>query len=492
MNFMRSCGILMPISSLPSKFGIGTLGEEAYSFVDFLKNAGQKYWQILPIGPTSYGDSPYQSFSTFAGNPYFINPDILIKNGYLDKNDIADIDFGSEGDIDYALLYSERKKLFSKVQKHFVKKLPRNFETFCKGNAYWLDKYALFMAIKDSRSGQAFTDWPVELVQGSAAAVDEQKEKLKNEIFGYKMLQYIFFEQWFALKKYANDNGIKIIGDLPIYVAADSADVWGEPEQFLLDTDKKPTVVAGCPPDAFCEDGQLWGNPVYDWEYMKEDGYSWWLRRLSFSLGICDVIRIDHFRGFEGYYCVPFGAENAMDGEWRKGPSLEFWNCVKEKLNEVNVIAEDLGYLTDDVRNLVKNSGFAGMKVLQFAFDSGMDNEYLPHNHKENNVVYVGTHDNDTLLGFCQNAKEHEICFAMEYFSSKKDELPEAILKAALESPAVLCILTMQDIIGLGSEARINTPSTLGGNWTWRAKSHQITPLLAKKLYNITKEAKRT
>lgn len=492
MKFMRSCGILMPVSSLPSKFGIGTLGKEAYCFVDFLKNAGQKYWQILPIGPTSYGDSPYQSFSTFAGNPYFIDFDILIKQGLLKKQDLSDIDFGSGEGVDYALLYTERKKAFSKIQKYFSQKTPEGFESFCQENSFWLDDYALFMAIKDSRSGQAFTDWPIELVKGDADALNEQKQKLKNEIFGYKMQQFLFFEQWFALKAYANQNGVKIIGDLPIYVAADSADVWGNPEQFSLDDDKKPKEVAGCPPDAFAEDGQLWGNPVYNWDYMKEEGYTWWLNRLSFALKTCDVVRIDHFRGFEAYYCIPYGAQTAKEGVWRQGPSLDFWSKVKEKLGEVAIIAEDLGFLTHEVRELVKNSGFPSMKVLQFAFDSGEDNEYLPHNHIENNVVYVGTHDNDTLMGWLSTAKDYEKAFAINYLACEgEQELPQKIIEAALKSKANLCILMMQDILGLGSEARINTPAVLGGNWHWRLKNRCINKSLAKKLYKITKDAER-
>ncbi len=485
----RSSGVLMPISSLWGDTGIGTLGEVAYRFVDFLHSAGQKYWQILPICPTSFGDSPYQSFSTFAGNPYFIDLYAVAKEGYISKSDIESVKWCKrQNEIDYGLLYIERHKLFSKLQENFLLNTPEDFNSFCAENAFWLENYALFMAIKDAHDGRPFEEWEETIRKGHPEAISTWVQKCSGRIQYYKMLQYFFFKQWYSLKEYANERGVKIIGDLPIYVAGDSADVWSCPEQFYLDSDLRPVEVAGCPPDAFSEDGQLWGNPVYDWEYMKSTDYSWWKKRIEMSLKTYDVIRIDHFRGFDSYYCIPFGADNAKEGVWRKGPAMDLFNSIKKDMGDLPIIAEDLGFLTDSVRKLLSDSGFPGMKVLQFAFDSREESDYLPHRYKENSVVYTGTHDNDTIKGWVNTAAPKDVEYALQYLRAESAEaLPKEMMLAALSSVSNLCILTMQDIIGLGSEARINTPSTVGENWKWRATEEQITSASAKKLLYYTK-----
>lgn len=485
----RSSGVLMPISALWGDTGIGTLGDSAYRFVDFLKSAGQKYWQILPICPTSFGDSPYQSFSTFAGNPYFIDLHLVAKEGYISEEDIAEVEWcQSESEIDYSLLYIERHKLFLTLQESFIKNTPEDFNSFCAENSFWLEDYALFMAIKDAHDGRPFEDWEEDIRKRQPEAVSCWVQKCSGRIQYYKMLQYFFFKQWYDLKEYANGKGIKIIGDLPIYVAGDSADVWSGPEQFYLDAELRPIEVAGCPPDAFSEDGQLWGNPVYDWDYMKETNYAWWKKRLETSLKIYDVIRIDHFRGFDSYYCIPYGAESAKEGVWRNGPGMDLFGSIKESMGELPIIAEDLGFLTDSVRRLLSDSGFPGMKVLQFAFDSREESDYLPHRYEKNTVVYTGTHDNDTIKGWVNTAAPDDVEYAVKYLRAETPKkLPKDMMLAALSCVSDLCILTMQDILGLGSEARMNTPSTVGENWKWRAVASQITDASAEFLRYYTK-----
>lgn len=477
MNTQRTSGVLMPISSLPGNTGIGTLGKHAYNFVDYLKNTSQTHWQILPICPTSYGDSPYQSFSTFAGNPYFIDLETVAEEGFLSKSDYEGINWSdSETSIDYGLLYIERHKLFEKLQSNFEKNIPADFNSFCEENAFWLDNYALFMAVKDAHGGISFDEWEEDIRRHLPTAVRVWKKKCARRMQYYKMLQYFFFKQWYALKEYANKNGIKIIGDLPIYVSADSADVWSQPKQFHLDSKLKPVEVAGCPPDAFSADGQLWGNPVYNWKYMRRTKYRWWKKRLEMSLKIYDIIRIDHFRGFDSYYCIPYGSKNAKAGVWRKGPGMHLFNSIKKSLGDLPIIAEDLGFLTDSVRQLLKDSGFPGMKVLQFAFDSREESDYLPHRYEKNSVVYTGTHDNDTIKGWVEDADEKDIEYAVKYLRARdKKVLPKQMMITALACVSDICILTMQDIIGLGSEARMNVPSTVGNNWKWRALETQIT-----------------
>lgn len=471
---MRTSGVLMHISSLPGNYGIGTFGENAYSFVDLLYESGQTYWQILPLCPTSYGDSPYQSFSTFAGNPYFIDLETLEKQGYLKADEYKDIVWGEdESEVDYGKLYTERHKVFKKVQKHFFENLPSDYNEFCIKNAFWLDDFALFMAIKDSYNGKSSQEWDDDIRRREKKALQECKEKQAVRISYYKMLQYLFFEQWHKLKSYANKKGIKFIGDLPIYVALDSSDVWSSPDQFMLDDDMRPIEVAGCPPDAFSKDGQLWGNPLYNWDFMKNDNYSWWVKRLEECLKLYDIVRIDHFRGFDSYYCIPGESNTAKIGVWRKGPGMDLFRTFKAALGKVPIIAEDLGFLTPSVKRLLKQSTFPGMKILQFAFDSKEESDYLPHNYTHNCVVYTGTHDNDTVLGWQKSAKRADVRFAKKYMNCRR-EFNWAMNITALSSVADTAILTMQDIIGLGSEARMNIPSTVGGNWKWRVLESQL------------------
>ena len=484
---MRASGILLPVSSLPGKYGIGCFSKEAYDFVDVLEKANQKYWQILPIGPTSYGDSPYQSFSTFAGNPYFISLEKLIEEELLTEEECNSVDFGENNEyIDYEKLYNGRFNLLKKAYKRSNPE-DEGFKKFVEENGFWIEDYAMFMAIKAEHNGESFELWEDEIRVRKPEAMERYREKFKDEILFYKFIQFKFYEQWFKLKEYANDKGIKIIGDIPIYVAYDSADVWANPELFQMDEEVKPISVAGCPPDAFSADGQLWGNPVYKWDYHKQTGYTWWIRRIENSTKLYDVIRIDHFRGFDEYYAIPAGSKNAVVGKWEKGPGMDLFDVVKEKLGKISIIAEDLGYITDSVRQLVKDSNFPNMKVLEFAFDardSYEPCEYLPFTYYNNCVVYTGTHDNDTVMGWMKTAPKASVKFATEYLNLTEEEgYNWGMMRAAWSSVADMAIVPMQDLIGLGSEARINIPSTLGENWKWRALEGQITKDLAKKLY---------
>ena len=481
MEFTRASGVLMHIASLPSDNGIGNLGKEAYRFVDFLKDTNQTYWQILPICPTSFGDSPYQSFSTFAGNPYFIDLETLCEQGYLKEEDYKDINWGEDiENVDYSIIYYKRNEVFNKLYTNFSKNIPSDFSDFCEENDFWLKDFALFMAVKDSFGGVKYTEWDDGIRKREKSDLCYYEEKCKDRIEYYKMLQYFFFKQWYALKNYANESGIKIIGDLPIYVAEDSADVWSNPKCFKLDKDLKPIEVAGCPPDAFSSDGQLWGNPVYNWHYMKQTGYEWWIKRLQMSFKIYDVVRIDHFRGFEAYYCIKYGEKTAKKGKWRKGPDIAFWKFVKQKLGDLPVIAEDLGFLTPKVHKLLAKSGFPGMKVLQFAFDSREDNNYLPHNYTKNCVVYTGTHDNPTVVGWLRCTPQKTLNRAMDYLGVERiSSLPQAMIKATLASNCDTAIIPMADWLKLGASGRINTPSTAHGNWTFRIGVDCLTAELA-------------
>ncbi len=484
---MRASGVLMPVFSLSSDYGIGTFGKEAYNFVDFLKKAGQSYWQILPINPTNYGDSPYQSFSSAAGNPYFIDLKMLEEDGLLEKSDYAGVDFGrDESKVDYEKLYNNRLPVLRKAYNRF--KENGDYKEFCKENSFWLDDYALFMAIKDNNGSKSFLCWDDSLRFGSKVALEKAKAEYSNDIGFYKVINYLFYKQWNALKKYANENGIKIIGDMPMYVALDSADVWGQPEQFLLNSDLTPVSVAGCPPDAFSDEGQLWGNPLYNWDKMEQDGYSWWKQRMAVALKTYDIIRIDHFRGFESFYSVPFGSENAIKGKWVKGPGMKLFDSLKKHFGTLPIIAEDLGFLTEEVHSLLSDSGFPGMKVLQFAFDSREESDYLPHNYIKNCVVYTGTHDNDTINGWSKTAPKRDVEFAEKYMHLDKNEgLNWCMMRTALMSVADTCILMMPDLMGAGSEARINTPGTLGENWRWRITKGCVNDWLAGILYENTK-----
>ena len=482
---MRSAGILMPITALPSPYGIGTLGRCAREFIQFLKRGGQTYWQILPIGPTSYGDSPYQSFSSFAGNPYLIDLDDLCEAGLLEKGDYADLFWGNDPQrIDYALLYQTR---FAVLQKA-VDRLGRTaeLEQFCQTESYWLDDYALFMALKDYHGGIAWHRWPQPLQQRQSEAMAHARQMLAPQIHFWKAVQFLFFRQWQRFKAYANDNKIQIIGDLPIYVAGDSADVWANPEQFQLDETLRPIEVSGCPPDGFSADGQLWGNPLFDWDRMKTEGYAWWLRRIRYQLQIFDVLRIDHFRGFDAYYAIPAGDETARNGRWRTGPGIDFFRQVERELGKVNIIAEDLGFLTPSVYQLLQDTGFPGMKVLEFAFDTrDTGSGYLPHCYTPHCVAYTGTHDNDTIVGWMHTAPQPDVQRAKDYLRlSEQEGYHWGMMRSAWASVADLAIMQLQDLNGLGSEARINTPSTVGNNWVWRCKPYNYSDTMADRLHH--------
>ncbi|MBQ3074192.1 MAG: 4-alpha-glucanotransferase [Ruminococcus sp.] len=486
----RCAGILMPITSLPSPYGIGTIGKEAYKFADFLKESGQKIWQILPVGPTSYGDSPYQSFSTYAGNPYMIDLDMLCEEGLLTKEDIEKYNFGTNpGYVDYEQVYNSRFEVLRIAYENFKalgKDAPETkaFSSFKRRNCKWLKNYALYMAVKKSFGMKAWTEWEDEAIRlREEKAVARYTRKFSDEIGFWSFLQFKFYEQWEKFRAYVNSLGIKILGDMPIYVAMDSADTWANPEVFWLDEQRNPVCVAGCPPDYFSATGQLWGNPLYNWEYLKETGYAWWFQRIKAADALFDITRIDHFRAFDSYYAIPFPAENAIGGSWMEGPGIEFFNLMREALGDIEIVAEDLGTLTPGVIQLLKDSGYPGMKVLEFAFDSGEENDYLPHKYPENCVVYSGTHDNDTLMGWMSQAKESDINYARSYCHISDEEgFNWGIIRTAYESRANFAIIQMQDILGLGSEARINTPSTLGGNWEWRIDKGALTNELAAKL----------
>lgn len=488
-KYMRTSGILMHISSLPSKYGIGTMGREARKFVDFLEEAGQTYWQILPICPTSYGDSPYQSFSSFAGNPYFIDLELLCKDKLLTEKECKSYSWGNKKtEVDYGILYENRYALLKKAYARFFKKEPKDYKAFYEKEQEWLDDYALFMALKDANGGVEWSKWKKDLRFRKEAAIQAARKEYAKEIDFYKMLQYLFYKQWNSLKKYANKKGIQIIGDVPIYVAGDSADVWANPGQFYLDEKLNPIEVAGCPPDAFSDDGQLWGNPLFRWDVMKKDGYRWWMKRIAAMSKLYDIVRIDHFRGFDSYYAIPAQDTTARNGQWKEGPGMDLFRTMEAELGKLNIIVEDLGYLTPSVLKLVKDSGFPGMKLIQFAFDTREESDYLPHNYQKHSVVYTGTHDNDTILGWMKSAPRESVQFAKKYFNLTKEEgYNWGMMRGAWASVSDMAIVPMQDILGLDGKARMNTPSTLGCNWKWRAKKGQITPELAQKISGYMK-----
>lgn len=478
----------MPIFSLSSNYGIGTLGKEAYNFVDFLNKAGQTYWQILPVGVTSFGDSPYQSFSSYAGNPYFIDLDLLIDEGLLKKEEVTALQWGKDPlKVDYEIMYQNRYKILKVVYSRFITDIPKDFYKFQKENEFWLQDFALFCALKDYHNGASFDLWDNGFRLRKKESLESAKAELSDKIMFYKTIQYFFFKQWNSLKSYANKKGVYIIGDIPIYVAYDSADVWSAPNEFLLDSDLKPKAVAGCPPDAFSEDGQLWGNPLYNWDYMEQNGFSWWLRRIGFATKLYDVVRIDHFRAFSAFFSIPYGALNAKNGKWVKGPDKKLFTAINNALGKLNIIAEDLGTIDDDVRDLLKFTGFPGMKVLQFAFDPERESSYLPHNISKNCVVYTGTHDNDTAMGYIENASEEEADFIRKYLRiSEDDSFNWEFIKAAMATPADTVILQMQDFLGLDNSARINKPSTTEGNWQWRIGKGCVNEWLAQIIYDNT------
>lgn len=503
----RSSGILMPVFSLPGKYGIGTLGSEAYDFVDFLRKAGQRYWQVLPVCQTTYGDSPYQSPSAFAGNPLFIDPEFLYQEGLLNKDDLKEEKEGwNESRIDYVSLSEKRFKLLKKAFDHFKDR--KNLKLFARKNS-WVNRYALFMSIKDSFHKTPWTKWPASLRKHDKKALLKEEARLKDEIDFYIFIQLKFFDEWNRLKKYANLHGVSIIGDIPFYVALDSVDVWENQSLFKLKANGEAKFVAGTPPDYFSKTGQLWGNPVYDWKTMKEDGYLWWMSRIKASLRFYDSLRIDHFRGIESYYEIPGCDKTAENGKWKKGPGTDFIDTLKKTVKNADIIAEDLGFLTPKVMKLLNYSTFPGMKILEFAFDSGPLNPYLPHKYPENCVVYTGTHDNDTALGWLKKADRKTLEFAGKYlglpeeyldFISKNHLTSESLLnekkvcefcvlnliRAAFMSKAKRAIIPMQDWLFMDNDARINTPSTIGNNWNFRLKKSYFTKELAGRIKNMT------
>lgn len=490
---MRASGILLPISSLPSKYGIGSFDRSAFDFVDTLVKAGQSIWQILPMGPTGYGDSPYQSFSTFAGNPYFISLEELVREGYLTQEDLDKSGLEDEGKyVNYERLYEKRFPILRRAYKNSGIRENSEFQEFVEKNEEWLPDYALFMAIKDSKGGQSFLEWEDEIKRRDPKAMARYEADYEEDVSFYMFLQYEFNRQWVQLKTYANAKGVQIIGDIPIYVALDSADTWSHPELFQFTEDLTPKAVAGCPPDAFSETGQLWGNPLYDWNYHEETGFAWWLKRLENCFQWYDMVRIDHFRGFDEYYAIPFGEPTAVNGQWEKGPGIRLFEAMKETLGEKNIIAEDLGFLTDSVRALLKDTGYPGMKVLQFAFDSREESDYMPHNYDANCVVYTGTHDNQTTFSWWDEMAEGDRDVALRYlnlpgrFVTKK-KLTWQLIVLAQRSVAKLCIIPAQDYLCLPSTARINTPSTLGFNWQWRMKKDAFSDKLCERIAAMTK-----
>lgn len=487
--FTRGAGILLPVSSLPSPYGIGTLGEEARRFIDQLARAGQSYWQMLPVGPVSYGDSPYQSFSAFAGNPYYIDLDELIGEGLLTAAEVEAVPWGDDpARVDYALLYAGRLPLLRMACARSPHDGRREYRRFCRDNAGWLDDYALFMALKTHFDGREWLAWDEDIRLHRPEAVARYTADLAEEIAFWRFVQYRFYRQWDALKAYAGGRGIRLIGDIPIYVALDSADVWANRALFELDVSGHPRHVAGVPPDLFSATGQRWGNPLYDWTAMEADGFRWWEARLRACARLYDVIRIDHFIGIARYYAIPASCDTAMEGAWRPGPGKRLTSVISRAAGEARILAEDLGVLHRSVKALLRQTGYPGMKVLLFAFGGGADNPHLPHNYDRNTFVYGGTHDNETIAGYCRARTKRELRPLLRYLHiRRKKQVPRAMLRAAYGSVAAVAIFQMQDILELGNEARMNTPSTLGGNWQWRLLPGQFTPQHGKRLRKLVR-----
>ena len=485
---MRSSGILMHITSLPGPYGVGTMGKEAYRFVDFLEEAGQNYWQILPLTPTGYGDSPYQSCSTYAGNHYLIDLDQLVKEGLLEKQEVEGCRwFVTEQRVDFGLLYQSRLAVLRKAFERFEENT--EFRSFCRKQKAWLPDFALFMALKQKFNGMPWYQWEAPIKFRKPTALMECRTELAEEIRFYCFIQYLFYTQWEALRGYAHGKGIKIIGDVPIYVPHDSVEVWTDPSMFLLDQDLNPEAVAGCPPDYFSEDGQLWGNPLYRWDVHKKQNFSWWVQRMAAAGERYDVVRLDHFRGFEAYWAVPYGDKTARGGKWLKGPDMDFIHAMKTQLPHVDVIAEDLGMMTQEVYDLRDASGYPGMKVLGFAFDSEEPCEHLPYLYTPNTVCYTVTHDNMTTRQWLDTASEKAIRYAAEYMNLTPQEgYVWGMIRTALASVSNLCIIPMQDYLELGEEGRMNLPgSQTDKNWTWRATGGYLYPGLAQRIHRLTK-----
>lgn len=472
----RGAGILLPVASLPSRYGIGTFGAAAYDFVDLLAELKQKYWQVLPFGPTGYGDSPYQVFSAFAGNPYYIDLDILVEEKLLTQKEIERYDWGKKkDDIAYDVIFRSRFPVLEKAFRRFDCE-NTEYQTFCKEQETWLDGYSFYMALKTFSGNREWLSWEPGLRDRDSKILAEYRQKLAKEIAFWKFCQFQFFRQWNRLHTYAGQKGIRIIGDIPLYVALDSADVWENRELFQLKEDGTPEFVAGCPPDAFSDDGQKWGNPLYDWAKMEADGFNWWRQRIRASAAFYDIIRFDHFIGAVRYYRVPAGDENARRGHWRKGPGKKLTDAITQEIGEGRMIVEDLGVSVPGVKQLVQKTGWPGMKILQFAFDGNPEHEYLPHNYPNANmVVYGGTHDNETLAGYFESFREKDLTFLYRYLNiSSKEEIPDALIRLAYASIADVVIFQMQDLLKLGNETRMNLPSTIGTNWRWRLGSRKL------------------
>ncbi len=478
----------MAVSSLPSPYGIGTLGKAAYEFADFLHEAGQSYWQMLPLGPTSYGDSPYQSFSAYAGNPYYIDPTMLVEDGLLTAAECEGCDWGGDARrVDYGKIYENRFDLLRKAYRRGWERDSEEVAAFAAENSRWLPDYALYMACKRHFGMRSWTEWDKDIRLRREDAVARYRELLAEDVSFFIYLQFLFFKQWNALRDYVHDLGIRIIGDLPIYVAMDSADVWAEPEFFQLDEDLVPKAVSGVPPDYFSAAGQLWGNPLYDWDAMRQDGFGWWIRRIDGAGKLFDVLRIDHFRGLESYWAVPYGETTAKNGQWVKGPGMDLIDRLRGWFPQLEFIAEDLGYPTPGVAQLLRDSGWPGMKVLEFAFDSRDTSSYLPHAYGEHCICYTGTHDNSPLMMWRDEAAPEDIAYAEEYLAlTKKEGFHWGILRGGMSSVAMLFVAQLQDYLGLGEGHRMNTPGTQAGNWTWRLLEGELTTRLAKKIRRMT------
>lgn len=489
----RASGVIMHISSLPGKYGIGDFGEGAYKFVDFLLDAGQEYWEILPLGVTGLGNSPYQCFSAFAGNPYFIDLDELIEKNYLKIENIMEYKLYRDPQrVSYDLLYQNKMKLLRIAYENSKNYIIEELEAFMSRHKSWLRDFSLFMSLKDLSNGNSWLEWENKFKDINSDAVLEFEKSNKDSIYFWVFTQYLFEKQWERLKKYANKNGVKIIGDLPIYVSIDSSDVWANTDLFKLDSSFKPIAISGVPADDFAPQGQLWGNPIYDWESMEQNDYSWWIKRIKYSFELFDTLRIDHFIGFQSYWEVKYGSKDAVHGKWVKGPGIKIFNKIREELGDLDIIAEDLGVATDDLRRLVKETGFPGMKVLEFGFNPREDSEFAIHNHHENSVVYTGTHDLSTVNGWAEKQDLQTLIYTKQYLNIREDEeLNWAFIRGAWSSTSYLAIAQMQDFLGLDDSARMNVPGTVGENWTWRVDKESLNKELSRKINKITKLYKR-
>ena len=492
----RSSGILLHPTSLPGKFGIGTLGKEARSFIDFLVRAKQRYWKILPLGPTGFADSPYQCFSSNAGNPLLIDPEVLSGEGLLTRQELVEAQLPEEDKVDFGKVISVKIPLLKKAGEAFRQKATReqkeDYREFLATNSVWLNDYALFMALKEHFGQRPWYLWEKPLKMRVPEALGPYREKLAGTIEFHKFIQYLFFRQWFSVRDYAHQNNIRIIGDIPLYVAHDSADVWSNPEIFMLDENKDPVAVGGVPPDYFSETGQLWGNPLFNWEKLEQDKFSWWIGRIRSNLLLYDLVRIDHFRGFAAYWAVPYGEKTAVRGEWIPAPGKALFKTIKKELGDIPVIAEDLGVITEDVEELRDSYGLPGMKILQFAFDPEEAYDYLPHNYPGNCIVYTGTHDNDTVVGWYRQEKKADREYVLDYMHTDGHEINWDFIRLAWASVARVAIVPLQDLLGLGTEARMNLPGTTVSNWIWRASRSNFPPELAKRLAHLTQLYGRT